>query len=103
LELTFLTAELRDVCEKREVAMARIGYAAARELAERLADIQAVDNVAELSQLLGDTVEDRTALKKAVRLAAGFEVMFESGHTHSNPDWASTSRIKIVAIEPGNG
>jgi hypothetical protein len=77
LELTFHTAELREICEKRSVAAAEFGYAAARELAERLADIEALDTVAELSLLRPEAICDT--------------------------DWKTTSRMKITSIEPING
>jgi hypothetical protein len=64
LELTFQTAELRDICEKRTVAAKELGYAAARELAERLADIEALDTVSDLSLLLGDAICDRSPTEK---------------------------------------
>lgn len=109
VELTFHTAELREICEKREVAAAELGYAAARELADRLADIEAIDTVAELSLLLGEAIRERSPTEKAVRLNSGFDVVLVSGHplvaaaTSNATDWTKTSRMKITAIEPING
>lgn len=108
LELTFHTAELREICEKRDVAAAKLGYAAARELADRLADIEAVDTVADLAELLAEAMCDRGSTEKCFRLNSGFDVVFVSAHPPSqeaNPnatDWAKTSRMKITAIEPCN-
>ena len=108
LELTFHTAEIREICEKRDVAAAELGYAAARELAERLADIEALDTVTELSLLLGDAICDRSATEKSLRLNSGFHIVFVSAHpspeaTPKATDWKNTSRMKITAIEPING
>jgi hypothetical protein len=109
VELTFHTAELREICEKREVAAAALSYAAARELADRLADIEAVDTVAELSLLLGETISERSPTEKSLRLNSGFDVVLVSGHasaaaaTPDATDWTKTSRMKIIAIEPING
>lgn len=109
LELTFYTAELREICEKRSVAAAKLGYAAARELAERIADIEATDTVAELSLLLGETISDRNPTEKSLRLSSGFDIVFASAHpsplgaTPKATDWKKTSRMKITAIEPING
>jgi hypothetical protein len=109
LELTFNTAELRDICEKRAVAAEKLGYAAARELADRLADIEALDTVADLVQLLGQAVRDRGRHAKSFQLEAGFDVVFKSGHpalSTDNPEptnWDATTRMKILAIEQVNG
>jgi hypothetical protein len=53
LELNFYAAELREICEKRAVAAAELGYGVARVLAERLADIEALDIGSELCDILG--------------------------------------------------
>jgi hypothetical protein len=108
LELTFHTAELRDICEKRDVATAKLGYAAARELAEKIADIEALDTVADLSGLLGEAIRDRSPTEKSVRLNSGFDVVFVSAHPPSGAspeatNWTETTRMKITAIEPING
>lgn len=105
MELTFLTAELREVCEKRAVAASTLGYAAARELSDRLADIEAVNNVAELSLLLGQAISDRSDTEKSLRLEAGCQIIFASAHPPASNapsetvDWTKTSRMKILAIE----
>jgi len=109
LELTFQTAALREICEKRDVATTELGYAAARELAQRLADMEALDSVAELSQLLGDTIHDRSPTEKSLRLNSGFDVVFVSGHASPEgtepkaTDWKRTSRVRIMAIERTDG
>jgi hypothetical protein len=109
LELTFQTAELREICEKRDVATAELGYAAARELAEKLSDMEALDTVADLSALLGEAICDRSPTEKSVRLSSGFEIVFVSAHplaaqaASDATDWTETRRMKIIAIEPGNG
>jgi hypothetical protein len=104
LEITFLTAELREICEKRDEAAASMGYDAARELADRLADIDAVDTVEELSQLLGPMIGQSSATEKFVLLQTGFRVCLGSGHPRDagaqQPiDWSKTSRLKILGIE----
>lgn len=109
LELTFHTAELRDICEKRTVAIAHLGYLPARELAERLADIEAAATIAELSELLGQAMSDRNQHEKRVHLNSGFDLILESAHpslSESKPratDWDKTTRMKVTAIEPANG
>lgn len=109
MELTFCTARLREICEKRDAAISELGYTAARELEQRLADIVAFDTVAELAQMLGDLICDKGPTQKSIRLEAGFEVTFVSGHPapkggmRETTDWAKTSRMKIVGIGSING
>jgi hypothetical protein len=109
LEITFQTAELREICEKRDVATLELGYAAARELADRLADIEAVDTVAELSQLLGELICEESLTERFVRLESGFRIFFVSAHREpvgsasQSTDWEKTSRVRIIAIEQING
>jgi hypothetical protein len=109
LELHFQTAKLREICEKRNVAAVELSYPAARELAERLADIEAVDNVPELCELLGAAISDKSPTEKCLNLSSGFVVIFQSAHpwpTGSTPeatDWGMTTRMKVIAIEPVNG
>lgn len=109
LELTFQTSKLREICETRSVAVAELGYAAARELADRLADIEAIDTVTELAQLVGEAIQDRTAIAKSLRLESGFDIVFVSGHPTPpetglsiETDWKTTTRVKITAIDPVN-
>jgi hypothetical protein len=109
LELTFQTAKLREICERRDTATSELGYAAARELSERLADIEVLDSVADLCQLLGPLILEMSPTQKAIRLSAGWRVIFVSGHnlppevTLTTADWKKTSRMKITAIEATNG
>jgi len=109
LELTFHTAELRDACEKRTVAVAQLGYVPARELAERLSDIEAVSTATELASLLGQAMSDRSPHEKCIHLKSGFDVVLESAHPSSAgsksraTDWDKTTRMKVTAIEPVNG
>jgi hypothetical protein len=109
LELTFQTVKLREICERRDTAASELGYAAARELSGRLADIEVLDSVADLCQLFGPLILDMSPTQKAIQLKAGWSVVFVSGHnlppevTLTATDWKKTSRMKITAIEATNG
>lgn len=108
MELSFANLELREICEKREAAVSAIGQTAALELAQRLADFVEFDNVADFSVLFPGDVLDRSADERSLRLNAGFEVVFRSGHVKTPTtstkavDWAKVTRIRIVAIESAN-
>jgi hypothetical protein len=109
LELSFSTTELRDICEKRMAAMDALGTAAALELEKRLADIEALETVADLASLFPDATVDRSPVERSLRLTTGQELVFRSGHatTPTTPtgatDWAKVNRMRIMAIEIDNG
>ena len=47
MELTFATKEIRDICEKKEVAEKEFGEDVALDLRTRIADIRASENLAD--------------------------------------------------------
>lgn len=108
MELSFSTAEVREICEKRQAAIDAIGAATAAELAERLADIEAVGTAAELAGLFSDTIEQRSPTEFALLLNSGRRLVMRSGHAKTPmtdsgaTDWEKVTRVKIVTIEAGN-
>jgi hypothetical protein len=108
LELSFSTAQVREICEKRKDAMDALGAAAATELAERLADIDAMGTAAELMELFSGDLERSSADEFALLLRAGYRVVMRSGHpkrpatTAGTADWSKVTRLRIVAIEARN-
>lgn len=108
LVITFATAELREICENRDAASDSMGHEAALELADRLADVDAVATAAELSRLLGLAVGDLSPSEKFIQLETGFQVRFGSAHVRDagnqqQIDWSVTRRVKILGIEKSNG
>jgi hypothetical protein len=109
VELAFATVELRSICESRRRATTVIGAEAARELAQRLADVSAFATVAEFTDLFGNEITERSPSERALRLQTGHDLVFCSGHVQvptqadGATDWAKVSRIRIVALEPRNG
>jgi hypothetical protein len=105
LELSFSTPELRAICEKRETAIAAFGAAAALELEQRLADIDAADTVADLATLFPDNVLEVSPSEQALRLKTGYRLRFCSGHVRTPltssgaTDWENVARMRILAIE----
>jgi hypothetical protein len=104
LELSFLTAEIREVCAKRSEAAAKLGYAAAAELARVLSDIEAFDNFAEFGGMFGHQISDVSETEKCFRMKTG-SISFTSGHPRNlgtqaaATDWSKTARLMITAIE----
>jgi hypothetical protein len=108
LELSFSTLELRDICERREVAVATLGIPAALELEQRLADIEACNTVADLMSLFPDDIIDRSPDERSFLLTTGHAVVFRSGHVKTPTtsagatDWERVTRIRIIALEIGD-
>jgi hypothetical protein len=104
LELSSFTAEIRDICEKRSEATAKLGYAAATEFARVLADIEAFETFAEFEAMFGDQISDKSDTEKLFRMKTG-TISFKSGHprnlgTQPIPtDWPRTTRLMITEIE----
>lgn len=105
MELSFATTELREICEKRDAAVAALGTAAALELEQRLADIEALETAADLGALFPADVLERSQTERALRLRAGYKIAFRSGHVHTpftpmgDTDWRKVTRMRILAIE----
>jgi hypothetical protein len=64
LELSYYSAEIRAICFGRDEAAAKLGYAAARELAQILADIDAFENFQEFNTMFGHRIADEGVEKK---------------------------------------
>jgi hypothetical protein len=105
VEFAFGTVALRSLCEIRRRATTVLGAEAARELAQRLADLSALTTVAELADLFPDDIVDRSRSERALRLQAGNDLVFCAGHVEvpvledGSTDWTRVSRIKILALE----
>lgn len=108
MELAFANRRLRDLCESRKKATNAFGLPAARELEQRLADLDALSNVAEMSELFPGEILDYSASEKILHLQTNLSLRFTVGHVEipctaaGEIDWANVSRIKIVSLEASN-
>jgi hypothetical protein len=106
LELSYHSAEIRAVCFERDKAAAEIGYAAASELGQILADMDAFENFQELSTMFGSRIEDAGMGKKRFQMMEGYSILFISGlpqnlGENAQPtNWPQVYRLMILAIEP---
>ena len=109
MELVFATVELRSTCENRRTATTVMGAQAARELSQRVADLIALNTVADLADLFAEDILDRSPTERALRLRAGHDLVFCAGHVQvpmtegGGTDWTRVSRIRIIALEARNG
>lgn len=108
MELSSSTAEIREICEKRDEARAQLGNDAALELSQILADIEAFDTFADFAATFGNQITDRGESEKCFHMRTGDVIVFRAGHprnlgagaTPSN--WAKTTRLMITGIERAN-
>jgi hypothetical protein len=109
LELSFSTIELREIFEKRATAVEAIGIEAALELEQRLADIEALENVSDFTALFSDNTISRSPHEQSFQLKTGHEVIFRSGHVNTPAttsgaiDWTKVTRMRIVSLEVSDG
>ena len=105
MEFSSFTPDILDLCEKRSVARATLGDDAALEFSRVLSDIEAFDNFADFAATFGDQIEDLGPYEKCFKLKAGYVLVFQSGHPVNlgakavPPDWETTTRLMITAIE----
>lgn len=108
MELSFRSADLRAICLERDVAATRLGYAAASELGQILADIDAFESFEEFNATFGHRIEDANARAKRFRMKESYSISFISGlpqHLGTNvqpTNWPEVYRLMIVAIEQTN-
>jgi hypothetical protein len=109
LELSFATLTIRDLCEHREDAVATLGLDAALELEQRLADIDAIDNAAELIALFGEVVTALSSNTLSLHLSTGHKVVLASGHPTPRvtekgaTDWGKVTRMRVDQIGGQDG
>ena len=104
-----MTAELRDICEDRAVAIEQLGALIGVELSARLADIEAVDTLSELFALHPvDLIEIapeeyrlRIASKSALALKPGGAKPPRDGD--GRIDRSSLDRVLVTGIEAHDG
>jgi hypothetical protein len=104
LELSFETLEVRDICEKLETATERLGPFASAALIRCLADIEAMETMAEITAFFPDELDSLSPDEKALQFEAGYSLVFRSGHARTpktstgNTDWKRVTRLRIMAV-----
>lgn len=104
LEVAFHSRELRSVCESPARAKRELGESASAELRRHLADLEAVETVAELSEV-GLAFESCTQKIGMLRfpLSDGLYLYCEVNHQNvprngEQVDWAKVMRLKVTSI-----
>ena len=104
MELTWDSREVRDLCEKRECAMAQLGDDVALELGKIVADLEAVASMAEFLELADPDLILVNATEVVVILETGPRLVLGSGHPDAAaaddpPEWATVTRCRIRRLE----
>ncbi|WP_086108286.1 hypothetical protein [Xenorhabdus vietnamensis] len=104
MEITFISKEIRDICQISEKADSLLGKSVARVFRRRITDILAADNYSELP--LGNPrikfVDEKEYL--ILDMKEEYYLCFDIGHSkppkNSNGliDWKRVYRIKLVYI-----
>lgn len=102
MEIRFKDKKLRELCEKQTVAKKKLGDVCARRLRTRLADLQAVDHVSELTVGNPHPLKGDRQGQFALDLAGGWRLVFAPANdpipltVNDAIDW---SQVTIVSIE----
>src|SRR5262245_50255130 len=97
VKLAFATIALRSLCEQQAKAERVLGMKVAEKLRERLADMEAADNVLELLAGRPREVPGNPLPHYAVDLADGFRLVFAANHNDvpmlkkGRVDWKNVS------------
>lgn len=104
LEVAFRSKELRSTCESPARAKRELGDSAAAALRRYLADLEAVETVAELVEM-GLDFENCGSKVGLIRfgLSEGRHLYCEVNHQHvpmsgETVDWTKVSRLKVIHI-----
>lgn len=104
LEVAFRSKELRSTCESPARARRELGSGPAAALRRYLADLEAVETVAELAEI-GLEFEDCEQKVGLIRfdLSEGQHLYCQVNHHHvpmngEAVDWAKVTRLKVVQI-----
>lgn len=107
MEISFENKNLRRLCESQNRAKNQLGDISAQKLKNLLADLDALNNVAEMLSL---RIHNLTIGKDGIftiELAENSKIVFSANHlqtpllTNKAVDWSKVTRIKILSLEQG--
>ncbi len=104
MQIAFNNKKLRELCENRKKAEAELGSDCSRKLRTRLSDLEAVDNVYELTAGHPHPLEPDSSREFSLDLSDGKRLVFKPDHepaplnNNNTTDWAKVTAIIIVYI-----
>ncbi len=102
MELRFKNKGVREICEKRAVAVKKLGDVGARKLRTRLADIEAAEKVTDLQAGHPHPLKGDRLGQFALDLSGGWRLVFAPANEPipRNPDASiDWSHVTIVSVE----
>jgi hypothetical protein len=104
LDFAYLTARIKEICERRECAVAELGKPAARELERRLADIDACDTAVDFAALYEEDLLALSGHRWALCLTEDVGMQLVAAHVKvpltktGATDWSKVTKFRIEAI-----
>ncbi len=104
MQIAYKNKKIRELCENRKKAEADLGSDCSRKLRTRLSDLEAAENVYELTAGRPHPLEPDSLREFSVDLSDGKRLVFKPDHEpiplneHNNTDWAKVTEIIIVYI-----
>lgn len=102
MKINFKDKKIRELCEKKAVAVKKLGPDSARKLLNRLSDLEAASRVTDLVAGKPHPLTGDRAGQFAVGLAGGWRLVFAPDHdpcptkSDGGIDW---SEVTIICIE----
>lgn len=104
MEIGFETPDLQELCEIERVAKRKLGAPIAKQLKNRLADIQAASAVTDLIAGKPHALERERTGQYAVNLVGLFRLTFEPANkpipktADDKIDWSKVTKVTVVYI-----
>lgn len=105
MEIAFEQKSLRQLCEDERTAERELGKVVAAKLRRRLADIRAVERIAQLPVGNPFAVGEPSRGCMGIELGEGYLLIFCANHNKlpidpsGDVDWLRVSRIRILGVE----
>lgn len=103
MELSFLDIDIRDICEKQEIATNKYGHEVAQVLQSRLADLYSITTINEMPVGNLEEISSDPPIYK-IDLTDSFRLIFCINHPKrkGDIDLENVMRIKVHKIENTN-
>jgi len=98
MEISFLSKQIKDICENSDIAKRKLGNLSAKKLRNRIADLLAVSVVTELVAGNPHPLKGNRLGEFSLRLDAGHRLVFVSNMEKPTTDWAKVTKVKIIFI-----
>jgi len=108
LELSFVTKQIRDICERDRRAIDEFGPDRAQLLHDAIAELRAAPAVADIADWIGRMLPRRQSDRLVLHFGGFVEIEFTANHIRNPMDvggdlaWEQVNSIKILKMEIKN-